>query len=140
MSVDYKAIMQQGRDFIAANLADCCREELGWQNTALLRDGKLREAAEIYAQVDASHAIPLAQSETMRQAMQAIAAQGEALSQQAASDYTTLIAKEAFQQGRAAGIEEAAKWLRANGLHRYRHIDVEAAIRALAAKSGEGEL
>lgn len=66
-------------------------------------------------------------------------AQGEALSQRAASDYTTLIAKEAFQQGRAAGIEEAAKWLSDHGCCARVEEEEEAVIRALAAKNGEGK-
>jgi hypothetical protein len=72
---DYKETMQQGREFIAANLAQCCKEELEWQNTALLCNGKLREAAAIFNTVDATHCMPIAQSEVARQAM-ALAASG----------------------------------------------------------------
>ena len=72
--IDHKELMNQGQKLIAANLAECCREELEWQNTALLRDGKMREAGAIYAQVDSHHALSIVQSEVARQAMQALAA------------------------------------------------------------------
>lgn len=72
--IDHKELMKQGNDLIAANLAECCREELEWQNTALLRNGKMREAGSIYAQVDSYHALSIVQSEVARQAMQVVAA------------------------------------------------------------------
>lgn len=72
--IDHKELMKQGQELIAANLAECCREELEWQNTALLCDGKMREAGAIYAQVDSHHALSIVQSEVARQAMQVIAA------------------------------------------------------------------
>lgn len=67
---ELKQTMQRAREFIAANLAECCRDELDWQKSSILRDGKLREAAAIFGEVDKTHAIPMAQSETARQAMQ----------------------------------------------------------------------
>lgn len=67
---ELKQTMQRAKDFIAANLADCCRDELTWQDTGLLSDGKLREASEIYALVEDAHAMPMAQAEVARQAMQ----------------------------------------------------------------------
>ena len=72
--IDHKELMKQGSDLIAANLAECCREELEWQNTALLCNGKMREAGAIYSQVDAAHALSIVQSEVARQAMQVVAA------------------------------------------------------------------
>lgn len=81
---ELKQTMQRAREFIAANLAECCRDELEWQNTALLCDGKLREAAAIYAQVDTTHAIPLAQAEIATQAMQLACRLSNAASAQAA--------------------------------------------------------
>lgn len=81
MSADLKAILKQAQDFIAVNLAECCAEELEWQSTSLLCDGKLREAAAIYGKLDKTHALPLAQSETARQAMRraALASQSVAV-------------------------------------------------------------
>lgn len=76
---ELKQTMQRAREFIAANLAECCRDELDWQKSSILRDGKLREAAAIFGEVDKPHSIPMAQSETARQAMQlACRAQPEA--------------------------------------------------------------
>ena len=72
--IDHKELMRQGQELIAVNLAECCREELEWQNTALLCSGKMREAGAIYAQVDAAHALSIVQSEVARQAMQVVAA------------------------------------------------------------------
>lgn len=70
-----KEWMQQGQDFVAANLVECCRENLEWQNTGVLRAGKLREAAAIFGKVDKAHFLSIAQSETTRQAMQMVAKQ-----------------------------------------------------------------
>lgn len=72
--IDHKELMKQGQEMIAANLVECCREELEWQNTALLCNGKMREAGAIYARVDAAHALSIVQSEVARQAMQVVAA------------------------------------------------------------------
>lgn len=73
--MNVKEYMQQGQDFIAANLVECCRENLEWHDTGELRKGKLREAAAIFAKVDKAHFLVIAQSETSRQAMQMVAKQ-----------------------------------------------------------------
>ncbi|WP_300760155.1 hypothetical protein [Janthinobacterium sp.] len=70
-----KEWMQYGQDFVAANLVECCRENLEWHDTGELRSGKLREAAAIFAKVDQAHFLAIAQSETTRQAMQMVANQ-----------------------------------------------------------------
>ena len=62
-----KEYMKQGQDFIAANLAECCRENLEWHETGVLCNGKLRAAAAIFAKVDQSHFLSIAQSETSHQ-------------------------------------------------------------------------
>lgn len=85
--IDHKELMRQGQELIAANLAECCREELEWQNTALLCNGKMREAGAIYAQVDASHALSIVQSEVARQAMQVIAAASQVVAYERATDW-----------------------------------------------------
>jgi hypothetical protein len=69
MSNEMKDARSKAQEFVAANLAECCADEIEWQDTGLLRDGKLREAAKLFGALDKPHAIPLAQSETARQAM-----------------------------------------------------------------------
>lgn len=61
----------------ARAFADGCAKTLAaelieWQDTGLLRDGKMRELAAIWASVDASNAMSLAQSTATRAALHAL--------------------------------------------------------------------
>lgn len=40
-SNELKAVRQKAQEYVTAYLADCCRDELEWQNTGVLRDGKI---------------------------------------------------------------------------------------------------
>jgi hypothetical protein len=78
-SNELKAVRQKAQDYVTTYLADCCRDELEWQNTGILRDGKLRVAARIFSVLDPAHALPLAQSEVKRQAMEQVVARDVSL-------------------------------------------------------------
>lgn len=156
---DYKEAMQQGREFIADNLAQCCKEELEWQNTALLCDGKLREAAAIFNTVDSTHCMPIAQSEVARQAM-ALAASGgnaapgltdeaihELMSQNVNCDYSEGLAFaraiEAASAPNAAlvALKEACDLIRlevADGVHTEEYRRGMAALSAAGQEVGHG--
>lgn len=73
-STKLKSLLAEGMAFIAANLAECCREVLEFQD-GTLRTGKIRSAAAIYAKVapTGTQGLKMAIDETVRQAMQQIA-------------------------------------------------------------------
>lgn len=63
--------MAKARKFISTHLKECCQELLEWDKTSLLRDGKVRECADIYMNVatSMSTALNMVRSEVSRQAM-----------------------------------------------------------------------
>jgi hypothetical protein len=69
-----KEQLQLAREYVADHLVECCREELEWQDTALLCDGHLREAAKLFAALDPVRSLSMTQSEIHRQAMKFVVA------------------------------------------------------------------
>jgi predicted ATP-grasp superfamily ATP-dependent carboligase len=61
--------MKSAQAFIAQHLRECCQELTEWDNTAILRDGRVREAARIYHNVSSHSALAMARSEIERQAV-----------------------------------------------------------------------
>lgn len=51
--MDYTAIMQSARDFAREHLRECCMEMREWQDTALLRNGRVRELARMLEPIGA---------------------------------------------------------------------------------------
>lgn len=47
--MDRKKLRNESEEFAAANLRECAEELLEWNNTGLLRDGKVRELARLCA-------------------------------------------------------------------------------------------
>ena len=47
--MDIKKLRDESEEFASANLRDCAEEILEWSDTALLRDGKVRELARMCA-------------------------------------------------------------------------------------------
>lgn len=72
MSESLRQILDRGRAYIAENLLEACQELLEWQNTGLLRDGVMREAALILEPLDTHHSMKIAEDEVKRQAMEAV--------------------------------------------------------------------
>jgi hypothetical protein len=64
-----------GRLFAEQHVRELAMEILEWQNTALLRDGKLRELAHILKALDASHALKIAENFAIRAALELAAQQ-----------------------------------------------------------------
>jgi len=69
MEVNHASAMEKARAFIAKHLAECCEELIEWDTTALLRNGKVREAASIYKTVSSNSALSMVRSEVALQAM-----------------------------------------------------------------------
>lgn len=67
------AIRDAARAFAAAHVRTLAAELVEWQDTGLLRDGKLRELAGIWAKGDESNAMSLAESTATRAALDAVA-------------------------------------------------------------------
>jgi hypothetical protein len=63
-------IMDRAKEFAMANLQECAAELVEWRDTALLRNGKVRELARIFEAVDATHALTLAEREVQHAALE----------------------------------------------------------------------
>lgn len=67
------AIRDEARKFAATHVRALASELIGWQDTGMLIDGKLRELAAIWSKGDESNAMSLAESTATRAAMDAVA-------------------------------------------------------------------
>lgn len=66
--IDYKQQREAGMQFCKNNLAECCHEILEWHETAILRDGKVRELAGIFYFAE-PHALSMAEEAVKTEAM-----------------------------------------------------------------------
>lgn len=72
---DLKTIRQQCKDFAKLHLKECCAEILEWQDTAVLRDGKVRELAAMVGGFISNHdTLRVAESFISRAAIEAATA------------------------------------------------------------------
>lgn len=72
--MDRKQLKRDSESFALVNLADCARELLEWQNTALLRDGKVRELGRMCAVwAGAENSLKIAESLVCRAALSKVA-------------------------------------------------------------------
>ncbi|MGZ8887985.1 MAG: hypothetical protein ACXW1D_00335 [Halobacteriota archaeon] len=72
---DLKTIRQQCKDFAKLHLKECCAEIMEWQDTAVLREGKVRELAAIaQGLIDNHDALRVAESYINRAAIEAVTA------------------------------------------------------------------
>lgn len=62
-------VKKQAEEFAATHVIALSQELIQWHDTALLPDGKLRELASIWAQVDSTGAMSLAESTATRAAL-----------------------------------------------------------------------
>ncbi|EJO27584.1 hypothetical protein [Achromobacter marplatensis] len=60
-------------DFAAKHVAELAAEIIEWQGTAILRDGKLRELAQMAAQAAGEKSLPVAERFATRAALEHIA-------------------------------------------------------------------
>lgn len=67
------AIRDEARAFAATHVRALAAELVGWQDTGMLTDGKLRELAVIWSKGDESNAMSLAESTATRAALDAVA-------------------------------------------------------------------
>lgn len=65
-----KKALDRAQRYVTTHLATCCREVLESQDSGILCDGRVRQAANIYAEVNARGALKMALDEVARQAMQ----------------------------------------------------------------------
>jgi hypothetical protein len=68
-------VRERGRLFAEQHVHELAMEILEWQNTAVLRDGKLRELAHILEALDASHALKIAENFAIRASLELAAQQ-----------------------------------------------------------------
>lgn len=59
--------------FVADNIAQCCVELVGWEQTGVLCDGVLRKAGELYKPLDNFHYLRLAERHVQRLAVRHVA-------------------------------------------------------------------
>jgi len=72
---DIKSARNQCRDFAKLHLKECCAELIEWQDTAILRDGRMRELAKLCNQwVDNHDGLRVAESFINRAAIDLVAA------------------------------------------------------------------
>lgn len=70
--MDRKKLRYKSEEFAAANLRECAEELLEWNDTASLRDGKVRELARLCAVWASEHvALPIAERIVQRAALRA---------------------------------------------------------------------
>lgn len=75
---EHRRVMEEGREYVKAHLAECAREMLEWYDTALLRDGRMRELAKILKPISPNYdSLGLAESLVRRAALE-LAARCEA--------------------------------------------------------------
>lgn len=67
-------VKKQAAEFAEKHVTVLAQEIIEWNDTAVLPDGKLRELAAIWAQVDTSCAMSLAEATATRAALEAVAA------------------------------------------------------------------
>jgi len=65
-------VREKARAFADGCTKTLAAELIEWQDTGLLRDGKLRELASIWADVDAPNSLSLAESTATRAAFEAL--------------------------------------------------------------------
>lgn len=71
---DLKIIRKECQDFAKQHLKECCAELLEWQNTAILRDGRIRELASMCRKFVGDHdGLRVAESFVNRAAVERIA-------------------------------------------------------------------
>jgi len=70
MSDELKEVRERGEAFAGEHVVECAAELLEWSNTALLRDGRIRELAKMLAKLDEHHALPLAERFATRAALE----------------------------------------------------------------------
>jgi len=69
---DLKTIRDQCKKFAKSNLQECCAELIEWQDTAILRDGKVRELTALCSTFIANHdGLRVAESFVNRAAIEA---------------------------------------------------------------------
>lgn len=68
-------IRNEAKAFAAMHAAALAAEIIVQQDTGLLPDGRLRELSEIWAKLDSSRALSLAESTAIRAALQALSTQ-----------------------------------------------------------------
>lgn len=71
-TIDVVATRDEARSFAAKWVKPLAAELIEWQDTGLLPDGKLRELAAIWAKVDESNSMSLAESSAGRAALDAV--------------------------------------------------------------------
>ena len=72
-SEDRKKLRDESEAFAAAHMRDCAEELLEWSDTALLRDGKVRELARLCAVWAGDRdALPIAERIVQRAALRAV--------------------------------------------------------------------
>jgi len=76
---DPKQIMKAATDFAAEHVAECSDEILEWQNTGLLRDGKLRELGVILQGLESGNHLGIAESLTVKAALALVVNQRDRL-------------------------------------------------------------
>ncbi|MES2323239.1 MAG: hypothetical protein V4633_13325 [Pseudomonadota bacterium] len=75
---DLKTIRDQCKKFAEDNLRECCIEIIEWQDTAILRDGKVRELAALCSTFISNHdGLRVAESYVSRAAIQAAIGRSE---------------------------------------------------------------
>lgn len=72
--IDIIAIRNEARAFAATHVRALSAELVEWQDTGLLRDGKLRELAAIWSKGDEPNSMSLAESTATRAALNAVVA------------------------------------------------------------------
>jgi len=72
--IDRNKFRAESEDFAKANLKECAIELLEWSETAILRDGKVRELAVLCKKwVDARDALNIAENVVKRAALEKVA-------------------------------------------------------------------
>ena len=71
--IDNATIMRAAKAYAKANVIECCREIIEWQDTAVLRSGRVRELADVLRPMVDHDALRLAESLIKRAAMEKIA-------------------------------------------------------------------
>ena len=77
---DLKNHIAEARAFTKRHLPQCAEEMLEWQDTALLRDGRMRELGKLCSKIDPQYSLKLAEGMVTRAALEYVkdaAAKGE---------------------------------------------------------------
>lgn len=75
--MDAKQIHVQSEQFATQHLVECAQEILEWSKTGILCDGRVRELARMWDEVETHNALRIAQSFTERAAYKAIVASSQ---------------------------------------------------------------